>query len=173
MFVRLLILLISHILRYFSDLVCCRYLVQFVVQRGGIKQRWNLGPCQCDRAHLVRSSACLVSRISRIFFLPPSLHWLRHGNSEAVTLDRSHISWSNALQLNPYRPEIEHTACDLTHTGLRSSAPPAIELTPNLAEHLILSINSPFMFPCKHTFWRRLEAPSTARILPVLHCKHS
>jgi hypothetical protein len=44
MFVRHLVLLISHVLCYFSVLVYCRSLVQIVVQRGEIEQRWNLGP---------------------------------------------------------------------------------------------------------------------------------
>ena len=41
MFFRLLVLLISHVLCYFSDLVCCRSLVQFVVQGGGFEPRKN------------------------------------------------------------------------------------------------------------------------------------
>jgi hypothetical protein len=44
MFVRLLVVLISHVLCCFSVLVCCRSLMQIVVQRGDIKQSWNLGP---------------------------------------------------------------------------------------------------------------------------------
>jgi hypothetical protein len=44
MFVRLLAVLISDVLCYFSVLVCCRSLVRIVVQRGGIKQSGSLAP---------------------------------------------------------------------------------------------------------------------------------
>jgi hypothetical protein len=44
MFVRLLSVLISDFLYYFSVLVCCRSLVQIVVQRDGIKQSGSLAP---------------------------------------------------------------------------------------------------------------------------------
>ena len=79
MFVRLLVLLISHVLCCFSVLVCCRSLVQFVAQRGEIKQSWNLGPCQCDlvqcaRTQGARSSTCLVSCNPRVALAGPSLH---------------------------------------------------------------------------------------------------
>jgi hypothetical protein len=57
MFVRLLTVLISDVLCYFSVLVCCRSLVQIMVQRGGIKQSGSLAPVStidrtwCDRVH--------------------------------------------------------------------------------------------------------------------------
>ena len=41
MFVRLLAVLISHALCCFSDLVYCRSLVKFVVQKGGFEERRN------------------------------------------------------------------------------------------------------------------------------------
>jgi hypothetical protein len=44
MFVRLLAVLISDVLCYFSVLVCCRSLVRIVVQRGRIKQSGSLAP---------------------------------------------------------------------------------------------------------------------------------
>jgi hypothetical protein len=44
MFVRLLAVLISGVLCYFSVLVCCRSLVRIVVQRGRIKQSGSLAP---------------------------------------------------------------------------------------------------------------------------------
>jgi hypothetical protein len=70
MFVRLLVLLISYVLCCFSTFVCCRSLVQIVVQRGGIEQRWNLGPYKCDRAHLVSSSALRSSLRGTIKHMP-------------------------------------------------------------------------------------------------------
>jgi hypothetical protein len=50
-------MLISNVLCYFSVLVCCRSLVQIMVQRGGIKQSGSLAPVStidhtwCDRVH--------------------------------------------------------------------------------------------------------------------------
>jgi hypothetical protein len=85
MFVRLLVVLISHVLCCFSVLVRCRSLMHIVVQMEEIKQSWNLGPCQCARAHLVRSSVLRsndkpqssvshVSRNPRVDLASPSLH---------------------------------------------------------------------------------------------------
>jgi hypothetical protein len=45
MFVRFLAVLIFDVLCYFSVLVCCRSLVQIVVQRGKIKQSGSLASC--------------------------------------------------------------------------------------------------------------------------------
>ena len=61
MFVRLLVLLISHVLYYFSDLVCCRSSVQFVVQRGGFEQRRNQAPGSEIERTLVQLSALRAS----------------------------------------------------------------------------------------------------------------
>ena len=137
-------MLISHVLCCFSDLVCCRSLVQFVVQRGEIKQSWNLGPYQCYRALLVRSSAlhsssrarssaCLVSRISCVALAGPGLHLfntcavgiLRQLRAIDRTLcDRTYNTRSNAhrprieltaLQSSAEEPTIERTPCDLAH----------------------------------------------------------
>jgi hypothetical protein len=66
MFVRLLVVLIYNILYCFSVLVCCRSLVQIGVQMGEIEQKWKIGPYQCDRSHLVRSSAYAVEHISYV-----------------------------------------------------------------------------------------------------------
>jgi hypothetical protein len=68
MFVRLLVLLISNVLCCFSVLVCCRSLVQIVVQKGvelskdgtlasasAIERTW------CDRMHEPQSIASHVS----------------------------------------------------------------------------------------------------------------
>ena len=79
MFVRLIVVLISNILFCFSVLVCCRSLVQIEVQNGEIEQKWKLDPCQCDRAHCtqtheLRSSACLVTYVSRIALAGLILH---------------------------------------------------------------------------------------------------
>jgi hypothetical protein len=70
MFVRLLVVLISNVLCYFSVLVCCRSLVRIVVQRGGIKQSGSLAPISvinrtwCDRAHCDRTQAMSVVKSS-------------------------------------------------------------------------------------------------------------
>ena len=134
MFVRLLVLLISHVLCCFSDLLCCRSLVQFVVQRGGIEQRWNLGPCQCDRAHLVRSNAVCSSPRGAIERMPRQPHILRCLSRHRFiacavgilrqlrAIDLTSRNRTSCIQLNAHRPEIERTTCDRTHTGLRSSA---------------------------------------------------
>jgi hypothetical protein len=47
--------------------------VQIVVQRDGIEQRWNLGPCKCDQAYLVRSSAFFSSLGGVIEHMPRQL----------------------------------------------------------------------------------------------------
>ena len=57
-------------------------------------------------------------------------------------------------------------------SALRASAAHAIERTHVTDSTLKLSINSPFMFSSKPMFGKCLEAPSMARILPVLHYKH-
>jgi hypothetical protein len=64
MFVRFLVLLISHVLCCFSDLVCCRFLVQIVVQRGGIEQKMKSWPLP------VRSSALQSSPKGAIEHMP-------------------------------------------------------------------------------------------------------
>ena len=133
MFVRILVLLISHVLCCFSVLVCRRSLVQFVAQRREIKQSWNLGPCQCDRAHLVclsprgAISACLVSRISRVALVGPSLHrfntcavrLLRQLRAiECTAHDRKHMrawDWKHCIQSNAYGTAINHTTYDRVH----------------------------------------------------------
>ena len=118
MFVRLLAVLISNILCCSSILVCCRSLVQ-------IKESWSLDPWQCDREHLVQSSALRSSArvaIERRHMDPhfplcpsqpyaPSLQLLRRGNSEAVICNRSHLVRPNTLQLNAM-PIIKYTRAD-------------------------------------------------------------
>ena len=176
MFVRLLVMLISNVLCCFSVLVCCRSLVQFVAQRGEIKQSLNLGPYQCDRAQCARAqggrpSVCLVNCISCIALAGPSLHsfntcavgFLRqlHAIDRTVWIERSAVertahNWTyTTLRLSSLH-------YDQMHTGLRSIAPPAIKRTPDLAAHLFLSINRTL---CNFIFsyvWKRLEAPSVA-----------
>ena len=137
MFVRLLVVLISHILCCFSDLVCCRSLVQFMVQRGGIEQRWNLDPCQCDQAHLVWLSIVRSSPRGTIERMPhhlnnsycPSLHRfiacavgiLRQLRAiDRTSRDRMYCDWMHYIQLNAHGTAIEHHAYDQAHTALCS-----------------------------------------------------
>ena len=129
MFVRLLVMLISHIICCFSGLMCCRSFVQFMAQKGEIKQSWNLSPCQCDRAHLVQSSALRSSSKGAIECMPsqqhitccpsrpwsPSLQHLRHGNSKAVTCDWSHTMWTNAMRSNAQDMIKRTRTCDRAH----------------------------------------------------------
>jgi hypothetical protein len=94
----------------------------------------------------------------------------------AVICDlRSNAIYANAQSMveRTREPEVERTAYGRTHVGLRSTAPPAIEHTPDLAAHFIFSINRTlcnFLFP---TLGRQVEAPSVAQNLTILHCKHS
>jgi hypothetical protein len=121
MFVRLLAVLISDVLCYFSVLVCCMSLVRIVVQRGGIDQSGSLAlviaidRTWCDRAHCdrmqePRSIASHVSREVRISLAPiANSHAL--WEFRAVICDRSHTVRSNAVWSNS-------NACDQTHTAL-------------------------------------------------------
>ena len=172
MFVKLLDVLISNILCCFSVLVCCRSSVQIGVQKGEIEQKWKFDPCQCDWAHLVRSS--LRGAIERIHVDPyftrcpsrpyaPSLQHLRRGDSEAVMCDRSHIVGSNAVRSNS-------DSYHRTHTALRSNATFTIERMQDCdqSQHLrssastwpgstlVLSINRTLMYFVCFTFGRRL-----------------
>jgi hypothetical protein len=147
--------LISHVLCCFSVLVCYRFSLQIVVQRGEIKQSWNLGPCQCarahcDRTHEPRSSTSHVNCNPRVALPGPSLHrfntcavgfqssYLR--SIVNITIERNAIELKS-LRLNAYYSEIERNAYDRLHIGLRSITPPTIERTPDLAAHFILPIN--------------------------------
>ena len=137
----------------FYVLVCCRSLVQIGVQKGEIEQKWKLDPCQCDRVHLVRSSALRSSLrgVIECIHIDPhfpcclsqpyalSLQHLRCGNSEAVIWDRSHLVWSNAVRSNAtltiertwswHGLEIKCSEDDQMQAGLRSIAPPTIDRT--------------------------------------------
>jgi hypothetical protein len=148
MFVRFLVLLISHVLYCFSVLVCYRSLVQIVIQRGGIEQRWNLGPCKCDQAHLVSSSALRSSPRGTIKRTPRSTHKSRVALAAIASLP---ASWEfqrqlRAIDLTPHDRmhcirSNAHEPDDRTH-GIRSNTHgPAIERTtaikrtPDLAAH--------------------------------------
>jgi hypothetical protein len=121
MFVRLLAMLISDVLCYFSVLVCCRSLVRIVVQRGRIKQSESLAIVSainrtwCDRAHCVRTqklrlNASHVSREVHVA-LAAIANSLAPWEFRAVICDRSHTVRSNAVRSNS-------NAYDRTHTAL-------------------------------------------------------
>jgi hypothetical protein len=110
MFVRLLAMLISDVLCYFSVLVCCRSLVRIVVQRSGIKQSGSLALVSaidrtwCDRAHYVRSqkpqsNTSHVNREVRVA-LAAITNLLAPWVFRAVICDRSHTVRSNAVRSN-------------------------------------------------------------------------
>jgi hypothetical protein len=121
MFVRLLAVLISDVLCYFSVLVCCRSLVRIVVQRGGIKQSGSLALVSaidrtwCDRAHGDRTqeprlNASHVNHEVRVA-LAAIANSLAPWEFRAVICDRSHTVQSNAVWSNS-------NAYDHTHTAL-------------------------------------------------------
>jgi hypothetical protein len=68
---------------------------------------------------------------------------------------------------------VERAPEDRTHAGVRSNAQPAFKRTPDLAARFILSIKKISLFSFIFTLGRRVEAPSVAQNLTVLHCKHS
>ena len=109
----------------------------------------------------------------------PSFQHLRHENSKAVICDRSHLVWSNEVRSNAmptiectwswHGLEIKRRADDQTQAGLRSIAPSAIERIPDLAAHLILSINRTlflFHFYVLKAPWR-LETSMLITIIPL------
>ena len=138
MFVRLLVMLISDVLCCFSVLLCCRSFVLIVAQRGEIKESWNIGQCQCDRVHLVRSSALHLSPRGAIERMPsqlhntrcpsrpyaPSLQHLRRRDFEVVTCDQTQTPtiecirpWdrTQCLRLNACGITIDRTTCNRAH----------------------------------------------------------
>jgi hypothetical protein len=139
-------LLISNVLCCFNSLVCCRSLIHIVVQRGEIKQSWNLGPCQCARAHMVRLSASHVSRNPRIALAGPSLH---HFNTCTVGF------WSSYLRSIAYhvikRSVVERTTHDRTYTTLRLNACQMIERMLACARAHCLRSSAPLTW--QHTYF--------------------
>jgi hypothetical protein len=120
MFVRLLAVLISDVLCYFSVLVCCRSLVRIVVQRGGIKQSGSLAPVsaidrtKCDRAHCVqtqkpRSNASHVSCEVHVA-LAAITNSLAPWEFRVIICNRSHTMRSNAMRSNSNTYDRTHTA---------------------------------------------------------------
>jgi hypothetical protein len=103
MFVRLLVLLISNVLYCFSVLVCCRSLVRIMVQRGGIKQRWNFSLCRCVRTQKPRSNVLPPSaREVHVALASPIIHRFNLAPWVVICI-RTHLVRSNAT------PTLERT----------------------------------------------------------------
>ena len=143
-----------------SVLVCYRSLVQFVVQMEEIKQRWKLGPCKCDRAHYdrthePRSSTSHVSRNPRVALAGPMPHRFNTCAMgilrQLYTIDR--ILCDRTQYDRTQRPRSNVHGAD---KELRPNAHHRIEHTPNLAAHLILSINRTL---CVFIFFHVWEVP--------------
>jgi hypothetical protein len=142
-------------------LVCCRSLVRIVVQRGGIKQRWNFSLCRCVRTHILRLNVHPTfdrryfpsAREVRVALAGPIVHCFNLA-PWAVICVRTHLhsnARGTALQLRPNaHPE------ERTHARVRSNAQPVFECTPDLAAHFILSINRTLCILCFSCFGRCL-----------------
>jgi hypothetical protein len=153
MFVRLLVLLISNVLCCVSISMCCRSLVQIVVQRGEIEQRWNLGPCQCDRAHSMRSNALRFSAMGMIECMPRQPHIPRCPSRHCFnTCIVGILRQLCVIDVTP----CDRTRCVQMHNIRSNTHELAIERTPDLAVHFILLINRTFMYFVIFTFGRRL-----------------
>ena len=121
----------------FSVLVCCTSLVQIVVQRGKIEQRWKYSPTsaiertalECmshDRAHAMSVVIPMLPQLA----LASIASTLALSDSRVVIRDRSHSMRLNAVWSNA-QDTIEHTSlwqsnarqmikrmrdCDRSHT---------------------------------------------------------
>ena len=114
MFVRLLVMLISHVLCCFGVLVCCRSLVQFVVQMSEIEQKMESWPLP------VRSSALCLSPRGTIECMPSQPRITRCPSLHCFNTCTVGIYWQlRAIE----RSAIERTA----HASLRSNALHTVE----------------------------------------------